>query len=142
MPRHKANVTDFYAKRNEQTKKRWRISGIVYTVHACLLFTCILFAGIHQHDAARIGWALIAMGIVSIPTAIFHIYTIDNAWEPKMRSQLHQELYRSNARDYQYGTEHSTRDVTDAEMAIVAIVYILLSIVPLILGILKLCEIF
>lgn len=142
MPRHKANVTDFYAQKNKRTKKRQRISGIVYAAHGCLLFACIIFAGIHQHNAARIGWALIVISIISIPTALFHIYTIDHGWEPQRRSQMQQEIYRSSDREYQLIKGHSNQEISEAEMAAAAIVYILLSIVPLILGILKLLRIF
>ena len=121
MARYKAIKTE--DRKYKLTKKRHRICNTVYIVYAILFFACILIGGINQHNSLVVGWDLIALGIISIPTAAFHIYTVKKGWEP----QLH-------------AWANGDTDV-ELETAIITIILIVASILPIVLGILKLFEI-
>ena len=61
-------------------KKRNNIRKAVDYVYLILSFACILICGLNQSNALIVGWGLIVMGIVTIPIAIFYIYTIVMGW--------------------------------------------------------------
>lgn len=122
MARHKLIKPE--DRKYKLTKKRHRISNTVYGVYAILFFGCLLIGGINQHDSLVVGWTFIAMGIISIPVVIFRIYTRNQGWEPQLMA---------------WAQESSNIEI---EEAIVTFIIILFSVVPLVLGILKLYEIF
>ena len=105
------------------TKKRHRICNLVYGMYAALIFCCILIGGLRQHDPFVSGWALVAMGIISIPVAIFYVYTTKKSWKPQLRSW----------------TSHNVNLETEATIGTIGFVFC--SIFPLALGILRLLEI-
>lgn len=105
------------------TKKRHRICNLVYGMYAVLFFSCILIGGIHQHDSFVSGWALMGMGIISIPVTIFTIYTTKKDWKPQLRPWASRDLN------------------VETETTIATIGFVFCSIVPPTLGILRLLEI-
>ena len=120
MARYKAITSE--DGNQKLTKKRHRICTAVYCIYWLLLFTCILIAGINQHNSLVVGWILIGIGIISIPTATFHTYTTRKGWKPQLRAWAD--------------------DNADVELeTIMTIVFILFSVIPLLLGALKLFEI-
>ena len=122
MARYKAIKTE--DRKYKLTKKRHRICNTVYIVYAILFFACILIGGINQHNSVVVGWDLIAMGIISIPVAIFSIYTTKKGWEPQLRA---------------WAQDSSNIEI---EKTIITIIFILCSVIPTVLGILKLFNIF
>jgi TRAP-type C4-dicarboxylate transport system permease small subunit len=122
MARYKAIKTE--DRKYKLTKKRHRICNTVYIVYAILFFTCILIGGINQHNSLVVGWDLIAMGIISIPVAMFSIYTTKKGWEPQLRA---------------WAQDSSNIEI---EKTIITIIFILCSVIPTVLGILKLFNIF
>lgn len=121
MARYKAIKPE--ERKYKLTKKRHRICNTVYGIYAFLFFGCILIGGINQHNSLVVGWILIAMGIISIPVAIFSIYTTKKGWEPQLRS---------------WATDNSNVEI---ETTITTFIFILCSIIPTVLGILKLLTI-
>lgn len=121
MARYKA--IKFEDDKQKLAKKRHRICGVVYGVYVLLLLACISIAGINQHNSMVVGWTLIGMGIVSIPTAIFHTYTTRKGWTSQLRAWA------------------DTNADVGLETTIITIVFILFSVAPLLLGVLKLFEI-
>ena len=61
-------------------KKREKIRKAVDYTYLILIFSFILICGLNQSNAFIVGWGLIVMGIISIPVAIFHVYTIVMGW--------------------------------------------------------------
>ena len=121
MARYKA--MKFSDDNQKLTKKRHRICGAVYGIYALLLFVCILIAGINQHNSTVVGCMLIGMGVFSVPIAIFHAYTTRKGWKPQLNAWAEDNC-----------------DIS-LETTIATIIFILLSVVPLILGILKIFAI-
>ena len=80
MSSHK--TVKFEDKKYKLAKKRQRIKNTVDAVYCILLFICIGIGGANQHNDTAVGWVCIAIGIISIPAAIFHIYAAVNKWEP------------------------------------------------------------
>ena len=122
MARYKAIKTE--DRKYKLTKKRHRICNTVYIVYAILFFACILIGGINQHNSLVVGWDLIAMGIISIPVATFSIYTTKKGWQPQLRA---------------WAQDSSNIEI---EKTIIKIILILCSVIPTVLGILKLFNIF
>ncbi|MBQ8393572.1 MAG: hypothetical protein IJX51_07370 [Clostridia bacterium] len=69
-------------KKYELLKKRQRIRITVDIIYFILLITGVVICGINQSDSTFIGWAFIAMGILSIPLTVFHIYIEIKGWRP------------------------------------------------------------
>ena len=63
-------------------KKRERIRKCADAVYVVLLLAGILICGINQRNDVVVGWGLIAMGILSVPAAVFHIYVDKKEWKP------------------------------------------------------------
>ena len=61
-------------------KKRNNTRKAVDCVYLILLFACIMICGLNQSNALVVGWGLIIMGVISIPVAIFYLYTIVMGW--------------------------------------------------------------
>ena len=122
MARYKAIKTE--DRKYKLTKKRHRICNTVYIVYVILFFACILIGGINQHNSLVVGWDLIAMGIISIPVAMFSIYTTKKGWEPQLRA---------------WAQDSSNIEI---EKTIITIIFILCSVIPTVLGILKLFNVF
>lgn len=121
IARHK--VIKLEDRKYKLTKKRHRISNTVYGVYAILFFACLLIGGINQNDSLVVGWTLIAMSIISIPIATFCLYTTKKGWEPQLRA---------------WASDSSNVEI---EKTIVTFISIICSVIPLVLGILKLIKI-
>ena len=65
-------------------KKRERICYAVDGCYAVLMIIGILIGGLHQQDPRYVGWSLIAMGILCLPVALFHIYVEARGWDPML----------------------------------------------------------
>lgn len=63
----------------ELAKKRERIRKTIDGVYISITLLCILICGFNQINNYIVGWGLIAMGVFSIPSALFHIYI--NKWD-------------------------------------------------------------
>ena len=61
--------------------KRAKIHRTVDYVYLSLILTCILVCGLNQSNFAIVGAGLIIMGMISVPVAIFHVYTIIKGWK-------------------------------------------------------------
>ena len=120
MARHKVIKPE--DRKYKLAKKRHRICNTVYGIYIILYFAILMIGAIDQNNPAFVGWTFIAMGIISIPVVIFRIYTRSQGWEPQLMA---------------WAQESSNIEI---EEAIVTFIIILFSVVPLVLGILKLYE--
>ena len=120
----------------ELAKKRDRIRKTVDGIYMFLLFLGILTCGLNQFNNVIVGWGLILMGLISIPTTIFHIYTDKKGWQP---------LFWYDAPELRQYMSKETRkkDLSEIKFlrAFETIFLILFSIGFPIMGILKLFEI-
>ena len=104
-------------------KKRRHICLIVDIIYIFLLMTSILIIGINQFNPLFVGYGLIIIGGISIPTTIFHIYITKNKWSIS-------PVYTNDVPEIKIG------------IAIVIIFLASFSVICPILGILRLLGIF
>lgn len=64
----------------ELLKKRMRIRKTADIIYIVLMLIGILICGINQFNNSIVGWGMIAMGTISVPIAIFHIYMDKKRW--------------------------------------------------------------
>ena len=81
MSRRKV-VNTYLEDKYRLKKKRQRIYRTVNAIYAVLLASLLLIGGIMQHNGIALGVALIIMGAISIPFALFNVYMHDNGWAP------------------------------------------------------------
>ena len=122
-------------KKYELAKKRERIRKTVDGTYVFLLLLSILICGLNQFNNVIVGWGLIFMGMISIPSAIFHVYIDKKGWQPLFWYDT------PNLRQY---TSKETREKDLSEIKILiafeTICLILFSIGLPIMRILKLFE--
>ena len=83
MARYKVNTTDFYAANNRRCKRGKRVGQIFYAISwgwGILLLSCLIVTGVNQESDAIVGFGYLAMGIVNLCFAAFHIYALIKGW--------------------------------------------------------------
>ena len=134
MARYKTIKPNDY--KYELLKKRDRIRITADAIYVSLMLLGILICGINQFNNAIVGWGMIAMGIISVPAAVFHIYIDKNKWgalfwydTPELKS-------------YYINSKQREKDLSELRFlrAIETVSLVAFSIVLPVLGLLSLLE--
>ena len=81
--------------RYELAKKRERKRKIIDLIYIVCVLLVILITGLNQYDDKIVGIGFIAIGIISIPTASFHLYAEFKSWKPLFYYDADSILYES-----------------------------------------------
>lgn len=93
MARYKAVIPK--NNRYELAKKRERKRKIIDLIYVVCVLLVILITGLSQYDDKIVGIGLIAIGIISIPTASFHLYAECKGWKPLFYYDADSIIYES-----------------------------------------------
>ena len=136
MARYKLIRPSFDDPNDKLAKKRKRIIEIVTWIYAFLALVGICVGGLHQDNDLIVGWTVLTFGIVTLFYTLFCVYAVIKKWMPVIPYN-YMEIH-------QYKTEKLKERYLAEYRVIFGIVIVILSgvsIVMLVAGILRLCEI-
>ena len=82
MARYKLIKPQFEKPEITLAKKREHIRRTIDIIYVILMVVGILVCGINQNRDVIVGWGLIVMGLISVPTAVFYVYITIKEWNP------------------------------------------------------------